>query len=564
MRNNNSPWLFVLLGTLLFAAFLLTRLAALDRYATVDETKWLLRSANFYQALREGDLENTYQSEHPGVTITWAGTAGFIQKFRGYAKLAGEQMPGPTKFHRFLRDHNQDPARILAAGRTYMVLAITAVTMLSFMATIRLVGILPALLGFLLLAFDPFFLSLSRLLHLDGLSSVLMLLCLLWLLDYLFVSRKPLILLGSGAAAGLSWLTKSPALFLISFCGILVLYPWIKELKGRYGGRTLLKSLWEPSKIFLIWLLAGVFIFFILWPAMWANPWGTIQEVIAQALNYAVEGNQNVIFFDGQIYPSGEAAWYYYPVAFIWRSTPIVLGGLLLTLIVIIIKKPANIPGDQIRFVLALTLYALSFTLLMSLAGQKYDRYILPSMLALILVAGMGWYWFFHRLWQYLATNRSARQANILTVSLLGLLLVGLLWGAVSAYPYYYQYYNPLLGGLQGATKVMQVGLGEGLDQAARYLNTKPNSGQLRVISWYGDAPFAYFFKGRTINMPEDATLADLQNADYIVTYYQQIQRQLPSPVVLEFFESQTPEYTVSLNGLDFAKVYNLHDIVFP
>ena len=328
----------IFLSICLFTAILLTRLPALDRYATVDETKWLLRSANFYQALREGELENTYQSEHPGVTVIWAGTAGFIQNFRGYATLAGEQMPGPTKFHRFLREQHQDPAQLLAAGRRYMVLAITAVTILCFLAAIRLAGFLPALLGFLLLAFDPFLISLSRLLHLDGLSSALMLLSLLWLMDYLFVSRKLGILLVSGAAAGLSWLTKTPALFLIPFCGILILYPWLKELMDLYEEKTLLKKLWGVSKVFLVWLMVAVLIFFILWPAMWVNPWGTIKEIISQSINYAVEGNQNVIFFNGQIYQSGEAAWYYYPVAFLWRTTPIALVGLFLTLVTIIIK----------------------------------------------------------------------------------------------------------------------------------------------------------------------------------------------------------------------------------
>jgi len=329
MKTRNS-WLIIFLSICWFTAILLTRLPALDRYATVDETKWLLRSANFYQALREGELENTYQSEHPGVTVIWAGTAGFIQNFRGYATLAGEQMPGPTKFHRFLRQQHQDPAQLLAAGRRYMVLAVVAVHLLSFLAAIRLAGFLPALLGFLLLAFDPFLISLSRLLHLDGLSSALMLLSLLWLMDYLFASRKLGILLVSGAAAGLSWLTKTPTLFLIPFCGILILYPWLKELKDQYEEKTLLKNLWGVSKVFLIWILAGILVFFVLWPAMWVNPLGTIQEIISQAINYAVEGNQNIIFFNGQIYQSGEAAWYYYPVAFLWRTTPIVLVGLFL------------------------------------------------------------------------------------------------------------------------------------------------------------------------------------------------------------------------------------------
>jgi hypothetical protein len=559
-----KSWLFPLLVIILFAAILLLRTPALDSFATIDETKWLLRSANFYQALRGGELENTYQSEHPGVTITWVGTVGFIQNFRGYAKLAGEQMPGPTKFDRFLRKQRQDPAKLLAAGRMYMVLAITVVHFLTFLAAMRLVGFIPTLLGFVLLAFDPFLISLSRLLHLDGLSSALMLLSLLWLMDYLFVSRKLTILLVSGFAAGLSWLTKSPALFLIPFCCILILTPWIKDLGHQFKKKTLFKNLWLHGKVFLLWLLAGIVIFFLIWPSMWVNSLGTLQKIFTEAMNYAVEGNQNVIFFNGQIYQSGETTWYYYPVAFLWRTTPIVLGGLLLTLIIVLIKKPTSMPSNQYQFVWILSLYAISFILLMSLAGQKYDRYILPSMLALILVAGMGWYWLLQEMKNYVIKYKSTITTKVFTLITLTLLLAYLIWGAVSTYPYYYQYYNPLLGGIQGATKVMQIGLGEGLDQAARYLNTKNKPGRLRVISWYGDAPFAFFFKGATINMPEDATLADLQNADYIVIYYQQIQRQLPSPMVLEFFEAQTPEYTVSINGLDFAKVYNLNNITFP
>jgi hypothetical protein len=561
--QTHKSWLFPLLGILLFAAILLLRTPALDRFATVDEAKWLLRSANFYQALRGGELENTYQSEHPGVTTTWIGTVGFFQSFRGYAKLAGEQMPGPTKFRRFLREQKQDPAQLLAAGRMYMVLTITAVHFLTFLAATRLVGFIPALLGFVLLAFDPFLISLSRLLHLDGLSSAMMLLSLLWLMNYLYVSRNLAILLVSGGAAGLSWLTKSPALFLIPFCCILILTPWIKDIGHQFKKKNLFKNLWFHGNVFLIWLLAGILIFFLIWPAMWVNSLGTLQNIFFEAINYAVEGNKNVIFFDGQIYQSGEAAWYYYPVAFLWRTTPIVLGGLLLILIMVLIKKPANIPDNQYKFVCILSLYAVSFILLMSLAGQKYDRYILPSMLALILVAGMGWYWLLQQIWDYISTYHSTT-TSVFTVIAVVLLLAGLVWGALSTYPYYYQYYNPLLGGIQGATQVMQIGLGEGLDQAARYLNTKHKPGQLRVISWYGDAPFAYFFKGKTINMPEDATLTDLQNADYVVFYYHQIQRQIPSSMVLEFFDAQTPEYTVSINGLDFAKVYNLDDITFP
>ena len=230
IQNNR---LYLLLTAVLLALFWLPRAPALESYATVDEAKWMLRSANFYQALYSGDLTQTYQSEHPGVTVTWAGMAGLIYRFRGYAGLSGEQMPGPTRFLRFLKQHHQDPAVLLGAGRGFMVLGIVSAHMLAFLAAIRIIGWWPAWLGFSLLALDPFPISLSRLLHLDGLSSALMLLSLLWFLDYLYCGKKRYALLISAAGAGLSWLTKSPAMFLIPFFALLCLFYLWQELQER-------------------------------------------------------------------------------------------------------------------------------------------------------------------------------------------------------------------------------------------------------------------------------------------------------------------------------------------
>ena len=83
-------------------------------------------------------------------------------------------------------------------------------------------------------------------------------------------------------------------------------------------------------------------------------------------------------------------------------------------------------------------------------------------------------------------------------------------------------------------------------------------------MSWYGDAPLAYYFKGTTLNMPEDATLNDLLGADYVVLYYQQFQRRLPSPEILEYFQTNTPEHTVTLNGLEYVQVYRTDALIPP
>ncbi len=63
-------------------------MVALDQFVTIDERKWLARSANFYYALAHGDLAATFQREHPGVTVMWAGTLGFLQRFPAYAQQA--------------------------------------------------------------------------------------------------------------------------------------------------------------------------------------------------------------------------------------------------------------------------------------------------------------------------------------------------------------------------------------------------------------------------------------------------------------------------------------------
>src|SRR4030067_672525 len=78
--------ILTLLGLLL--ALWLPRGLALDRFVTVDEPKWLLRSANFYNALAHGNFKDTFQREHPGVTISWSGSAGFLSRFPGYIKIS--------------------------------------------------------------------------------------------------------------------------------------------------------------------------------------------------------------------------------------------------------------------------------------------------------------------------------------------------------------------------------------------------------------------------------------------------------------------------------------------
>jgi hypothetical protein len=142
-----------------------------------------------------------------------------------------------------------------------------------------------------------------------------------------------------------------------------------------------------------------------------------------------------------------------------------------------------------------------------TISAKKFDRYLLPTYAPLDILAGMGWS-------SLVAVLASTRQGFLNSFGKYAALFVGLLIIVLQAglslqnYPYYFTYYDPLMGGSSKAPAVMHVGWGEGLDQAARYLNQKPNAAQLSAISWGSTGCLSYFFKGttRSILLEETST----------------------------------------------------------
>ena len=112
----------------------------------------------------------------------------------------------------------------------------------------------------------------------------------------------------------------------------------------------------------------------------------------------------------------------------------------------------------------------------MSIGAKKFDRYMLPSLLALDLVALLGWLCLVQSLLERLKAVRTSTHQlpnHLATLSLIFLLhgLPGFLH-----YPYYLTYFNPLLGGSVTAPHVLFVGWGEGLEAAAEWLNKQPEA----------------------------------------------------------------------------------------
>jgi hypothetical protein len=279
--------------------------------------------------------------------------------------------------------------------------------------------------------------------------------------------------------------------------------------------------------------------------------------IFRQSFSYAAEGHASEIFFNGKIV-LGDPGWLFYPLAYLWRTTPLVLGGLLLGVLGMVFRLAPFDRAEVRWWVVEMSSFALLFAVGMSLGAKKFDRYLLPSMGALDWLAGLGWFSVARWLWDC-RRNRLARGGAIgMIAAVIGLQA----FFALQNYPYFLTYYNPLLGGPQQAPRVMMIGWGEGLDQAARYLNSLPQANHLRVMSYYPNGCFSYFFNGKTLDLIktwrgiEDK---ELRKAHYIVLYIHQWQRQRPDPQMLAYFEKQQPVFVARINGLEYAKVYALH-----
>ena len=556
--DSQNVWKVALLLVLVLIAVIAPRLLSLDQFATPDEAAWVGRSASFYYALAKRDFANTFQHSHPGVMVTWAGTAAYRLRYLPLVWEADDWIHGNwKKVEPFLESHGVSPLEILKTARIFMVLGTTLAIGLGFVAAVRLVGLWAAFIGFLLIAFDPFHSGLTRILHHDGLESSLMFLSLLSFLVYVYRGRCFVDLVISGLSAGFSWLTKSPALYLVAFFSLIVA---IEIIRGWQQKRSL-KLKEDCNLIWTLILVVGiaVLVFIVFWPAMWVEPLGTLDKVFSQALFYASEGHVSEIFFNGRII-KGDPGWNFYLVTFLWRTTPIVIVGLVFTIVGVIWRKK---PFDEsiVRHVIVLlALYAVLFMVAMSLGAKKFDRYIIPMYLPIDLLAGIGWYAAACWIWEQ-ARSKRVRWASVLLMVFVVALQAFLM---LRTYPYYLSYYNPLMGGSVKAPDVMMIGWGEGLDQAARYLNAKPDAEQLRVMSHYSDGSFSYFFLGETLDLVdtwEGIEAEGFDDVDYVVLYYHQWQRQRQDATMLTFFAAQTPEYVVNIDGLDYAFIYDIQEL---
>ena len=534
-RKLELPFLALILGLSLFL-----RLQALDIFLSGDETKWSCRGINFHAALARGDLRGTYQSEHPGVVTMWITTLAVPLSQAGeWVDLCAQT--GGSKLTR-VEDHAalaRLPALIFRARRLLALVTWLGIAGIWWLSR-RLLGERTALLGAIFIGLDPFYLALSRVLHLDALLTTFMALSVLSLLVYLRGGHQRRYLALSGVAGGLAMANKSPGLFLIPWTGLVLLcFAW-------YGaGDRRREAMCEALRIAVLWGLMALGVIVLLWPALWVDPLGVLGRVFGEALGYAEEPHGQSNFFWGQVRPDPGPA--FYPVAWAFRTTPWIMLGLLLVPLRWRARRKHPFPQSV---VLAFGGFALLYAAFMTLGAKKFDRYLLPVFPFVDLLAAVGWAYLLERNTQYALriTHYVIRNTQYVVILLLLVAQFTALW---PSQPYSFSYYNPLLGGTRTAQRVLLVGWGEGMEKAAQYLNQKPDAEQFHVNTAH-ISQFAPFFRGHTSSASE----LDLAESDYYVFYINTIQRLREPEVLLRFYGQVEPEKVIHANGIDYVWIY--------
>jgi 4-amino-4-deoxy-L-arabinose transferase-like glycosyltransferase len=392
----------------------------------------------------------------------------------------------------------------------------------------------------LLVALDPFYFEFARILGVDGLMSSALFASFAAYWAYWRTQRRAYVL-AAGALLGLAILTKVSALALGPF--ILA-----AELVWLYTNRK--KGIQLRHKAVDAALLSGIVALtcFALWPVLWVAPLESAGRVLDYSFSTS-SGDASLNspqFFNGRLYPSGEFDnALFYPITLLWRSSPIILIGLALTLTFLVNRR-----GDISGAIPGALGFALLFIVLMTVSTKRFDRYILPVYLFLDLAAAWGLVEWGKRF------SRRARLGGLAALSLAGAAML------VQTHPYYLSYYNPVMRLTNAPQNVLGIGWGEGMNEAAQFLNEQPDIYNQTIFAWYPEA--LKFHLNSHPAQPQqiqyaqevgDVDYNDALSADWVVIYINLAQRELAKPIT-DHYAAQTPAKVITINGIDYVKIY--------
>jgi len=519
--------------------------------------QWLERSQAFVSALVKGNLDKLYQSYHPGVTTMALGGPAI----RLLDKLTLDGSPLRVLFSWAFPPYATPTGERVTAAVMGLAVGLAVIIVATTWVLSKLGGWEVALAGGGLLTLAPYFLANSRVLHLDAMMSALMLLSALSLLAGLHVGQRRYLIL-SGLAGGLALLTKSPAVFLFPYTGLVLLTYLVIRLRHEWAGhqegraRWLLREVWRDVVRPGLWWALFVVLPFALWPPMWLEPLQVLRRIYAQVEWSRTVPHPHQTLFAGRLYHGEQLTVLFYPTAMAFRSTFVTLTlGLVALGGYTIWRRRARLPVPPVSFWL-LVAYAVFFVVQMSLSAKKIVRYVLPTQAATEILAAIGLVWLVSLL-QAAVQEKRPRVGRRLPAMLIGLAIGLQALVTLPFAPDYGAHFNYLLGGNRVAVRMIPImEQNEGIMYVGEYLGRQPGVEGVTVAVSYRSGAFSLrqYFPGDILpEMSPDAAY----EYDLFYTIADQRQRYtVGAEAAWQTQKANTPALVVRFDGVDYLKLY--------
>lgn len=457
---------FIALG-LFILFFLVTRLPGLGTdIINPDAVNWHLRSEQFVNGLKFKQWERTYQHYHPGVTLMWI-TGPTEEILRQLSPQ--DRVYTSTNYELF---H--------AASKYSLVFVQLILSLILIYALSQIVGLKNSFLVVTLFTFEPFFIGNSRLLHLDALLTLFMLLGITF--AYLNLKKFNWI---TGAFAGiflgLAFLTKSIAIGAILFAlGVgVVQYLWNKENKKAVVYAI---SLFVPMAVTV----------FVLFPALWVDAVYYLTEIFSEGERVGIRKGHGQIFFGVESRNPGVL---FYPTLLLMKLSPFMVLGLFLYVASLLKISAGNVSKlerfkatvfnfvastknyltrivfkkESISFVAYLSVFYLTYLLVMTFPTKKIDRYMIPMFPYFSLLAVLGYY-----------TVENLLQKNNYKIIFFLFALLTIVLPFFTLFPYPFTYASPVFGSAQNAHEIIaQKPFGVGVHELKEFIIN--NYGEVKV-----------------------------------------------------------------------------------
>ncbi len=548
VRAHRVAWWWVewLLYPLLFTLALVPRIMQMAAFVAKGELNWAFRSFQFWQGLALGNGHLQGLTSPAGTVGFWASALGLM-----LARSLGGTLPSSRWLALMglssLDLQNAEQVRLAAAYWPLAKLSAAALSALLIVVVAwlvaRLWGMRAGILLSLILTIAPYHLALSHVLGDEAATAGLSLAALLALLWALRTPERWLGFLPAGALAGLALLNGPLAAPLLPYSLFLLAVghfrrglPWA-QLACNAG----------------LWCAAGLLMALLAWPVAYTEP-------VAAALSDLSRQVASGLAWNGHTLPA-------LALALGLHMPPLTWVGLALTVVTLPFTE-----SRQSRRAHLLAVWGLApIQVLVATYRDVADpRPLLPALLALDTTAALGIAGAvaLGARWLGRACKAAAPLAMAtvpvaysrlgaeklatswwelaLRLALSAVAVAAIIWQGLAVFryrPYYAAYCNPWLG-----AGGLQTSWGEGIDQAAHYLNAQPGADGSSVATLHLDS-LAPFFIGNVVPLSPETVLS----ADYVVLYRTDWEQ--PGPVAQGLLDKE-PTQRFRVFGVECARLY--------